>query len=185
MSEKQSGRLEGSPPDEEDLKELLKDLEELEDEVDSEYERRTIRETIETINRLTGGRIFGLDDVAQQMIGGFLLSAPFVVTEEVWSLAAAMNRIQWSIVVAMVVLIGYGALYRADHDRDAQREESIGGLPLRFVSLILISYLSVAILSFVLSAPKTFEATPLTTAKAISIGGLFSVVGAATADSLF
>jgi uncharacterized membrane protein len=29
-------------------------------------------------------RRFSLADIAQQMIGGFLLASPFVVTEEVW-----------------------------------------------------------------------------------------------------
>jgi len=42
----------------------------------------------------------------------------------------------------------------------------------------------VAILAFVLSAPTTFDATDATTIRAISIGAIFSVVGAATADSL-
>jgi uncharacterized membrane protein len=114
-----------------------------------------------------------------------VLSAPFIVTEEVWSLAASMNWIQWLITVSMVVIIGYGALYRADSERDPDLEESIGGLPLRFVSLVLISYLSAAMLAFLFDAPSTFGATPWTTAKAISVGAIFSVVGAATADSLF
>ena len=175
---------EGPVPDEEDVEELIDDLEELEETADSMDERRVIRETIQTLNRLTGGRIFGLDDVAQQIVGGFLLSAPFVVTEEVWSLAAEMSWLQWGVTVVMVFLIGYGTLYRADHDRDVDREESIGGLPLRFVSLILIAYFSVATLAFVLSAPATFDATDASTVRAISIGAIFSVVGAATADSL-
>jgi len=174
-----------TPPDEQEIEELLEQLEELKESVDSREERRVVRRSIEALKRLSGGRIFGLDDLAQQVVGGFILSAPFVVTEEVWSLAAAMNWVQWGITVVMVVLIGYGTLYRADSEREAEREESIAGLPLRFVSLVLISYLSVAILAFVFSAPATFEATPTTTVKAVSIGAIFSVVGAATADSLF
>ncbi|MEF8936507.1 MAG: DUF2391 domain-containing protein [Halovenus sp.] len=131
---------------------------------------------------MSARRVFGLDDLVQQIVGGIGLSAPFVVTEEVWSLAAS---IQWIITVVMVVIIGYGALYRADDERDARWEESIAGLPLRFISLLLVSYLSVAMLAVLFDAPTTFGATPPTTAKAISIGAIFSVVGAATADSLF
>jgi uncharacterized membrane protein len=85
----------------------------------------------------------------------------------------------------MVIMIGYGTLYRADDERDAKWEESVAGLPFRFVSLLLISYLSVAMLAFLFDAPGIFGATSMTTAKAISIGAIFSVVGAATADSLF
>ncbi|MFB6121969.1 MAG: DUF2391 family protein [Haloferacaceae archaeon] len=127
---------------------------------------------------------FGVSDVAQQVVGGFLLSAPFVVTEEVWLLAASMNWLQTTITVFMVFAVGYGTLYRADADRDPDAEAEVGGVPLRFVSLVAISYASVFTLAFVFAAPETFGATPGTTAKAIGIGTMFSVVGAATADSV-
>jgi uncharacterized membrane protein len=172
-------------PRDEDVDELLEDLEDLEETADSPDERYTLRRTRDVLGRVSRGRIFGLDDLTQQIVGGFILSAPFVVTEEVWSLAASMNSFQWAITVLLVLAIGYGTLYRADDDRDAEREESIAGLPLRFVSLVLISYLSVTSLAFLFAAPETFGATRATTAKAISIGAIFSVVGAATADSLF
>ena len=168
-----------------DVEELVDDLEELEESVDSREARRVVRRTIDTLNRFPMGRMFGLDDLAQQIVGGFILSAPFVVTEEVWSLAAGMTWLQWAVTVFLVVAIGYGTLYQADDERDADTEESIAGLPLRFVSLILISYLSVTALALLFDAPTTFGATPPTTVKAISIGAIFSVVGAATADSLF
>lgn len=171
--------------EEDEIEELIDDLEELEETADSQEERWILRRTVDQFNRLAERRIFGVDDVAQQVVGGFILSAPFVVTEEVWHLAAAMGWVQLAITVFMVVTIGYGTLYRATEDRDADREESIGGLPLRFVSLIIISYLSVAILAFVFAAPWTFGAGPVTTVKAISIGAIFSVVGAATADTIF
>jgi len=53
-----------------------------------------------------------------------------------------------------------------------------------------VSFGSVAVLAFALTAPGTFLDGPprvvaLTTAKAISVGAIFSVVGAATADSVF
>jgi uncharacterized membrane protein len=179
------GADEAPRPTDDDVEELLEDLEDLESVVDSDEGRRVVQHTIDTLTRLSSGRVFGVDDLAQQIVGGFILSAPFVVTEEVWTLAATMNWIQWLITVCMVLAIGYGTLYQADDDRDAEREESIAGLPLRFVSLILISYLSVTTLAFVFAAPETFGAAPWTTVKSVSIGAIFSVVGAATADSLF
>ncbi len=185
MSRKRPFEKEETESDERDVADLLDELENLEETVGSQKERRVIRQTISTLDRLSARRVFGLDDLVQQIVGGIVLSAPFVVTEEVWSLAASMNWIQWIITVVMVVIIGYGALYRADDERDARWEESIAGLPLRFISLLLVSYLSVAMLAVLFDAPTTFGATPPTTAKAISIGAIFSVVGAATADSLF
>ena len=150
---------------------------------------------------------FALADTAQQIVGGFLLAGPFVVTEEVWVLARSMSATQGLVTAFIVFAIGYGALYKADN-RDPDREREVGGVPLRFISLILVSYLSVVILALAFDAPGTFLAglgaddAPLAlpggivlsgatvavtavTLKATSVGAVFSVIGAATADSLF
>jgi len=50
---------------------------------------------------------------------------------------------------------------------------------------MLVSFLSVATLGFVFNAPATFGADLETTVTAVSVGAIFSVVGAATADSVF
>ncbi|MFB6093219.1 MAG: DUF2391 family protein [Haloquadratum sp.] len=149
-------------------------------------------------------RRFALADTVQQIVGGFLLAGPFVVTEEVWVLAASMSWLQALSTVVIVFVVGYGALYKADN-RNPDRETEVGGVPLRFVSLIAVSYLSVLILAVAFNAPATFLAgnglgaggDPQTvlgvvdpivlgpTLKAISIGAIFSVIGAATADSIY
>lgn len=130
---------------------------------------------------------FSLEDLAQQVVGGFLLAGPFVVTEEVWNLARSMSWLQAGATVCLVFAVGYGALYRADADRDPEDEDDVAGIPARFVSLIAVSYLSVALLAFVFAAPDVFtDVSPTTTTfKAVTIGSVFSVVGAATADSVF
>ena len=66
-------------------------------------------------------RRFRFADSAQQLVGGFLLAGPFVVTEEVWVLATGMSQLQAVLTVALVGLIGYGALYQADTKRDPGR----------------------------------------------------------------
>jgi uncharacterized membrane protein len=137
-------------------------------------------------------RRFETADVAQQMVGGFLLAGPFVVTAEVWQLATNMNSVQLLLAVAIVVGIGYGALYKAD-ERDPDRETDLAGIPIRFLSLMAVSFGSVLLLALVFDAPATFFADfgvrpqdeRLVTAKAVSVGAIFSVVGAATADSVF
>lgn len=144
-------------------------------------------------------RRFALADTAQQVVGGFLLAGPFVVTEEVWSLAQSMSTVQGLLTAVIVLTIGYGTLYKAD-DRDPDREKDFLGIPVRFISLILVSYLSVLILALAFDAPGTFlgdmaNGGPTflgfqremwaTTLKATSIGSVFSVIGAATADTLF
>ena len=115
------------------------------------------------------------------------------MTEEVWVLASGMNGIQAAVTAIIVAVIGYGALYRADTGRDPTEERSIAGLPVRFLSLMAVAFGSVLLLAVLLDAPDTFlvaegvEGAELwaTTFKAVSVGAVFSVVGAATADSVF
>jgi uncharacterized membrane protein len=127
------------------------------------------------------------------MVGGFLLAGPFVVTEEVWVLASGMNGIQAVLTAVMVAAIGYATLYRADTGRDPDAEQEIVGIPVRFLSLMTVSFGSVILLAVLFDAPDTFLIERgvtgrdlwVTTAKAVSVGAVFSVVGAATADSVF
>ncbi len=139
-------------------------------------------------------RRYALADSAQQVVGGFLLAGPFVVTEEVWVLAVEMSWFQAGVTALIVLAVGYGALYKAD-DRDPDREPEFGGVPIRYLSLVFVAYLSVFILALAFDAPGTFlvdagrvsglvEAA-LVTLRAVSVGAVFSVIGAATADSLF
>ena len=108
-------------------------------------------------------------------------------------LAAGMNWIQGVLTAGVVGLIGYAALYRADTDRDPDIEKEIAGIPVRFVSLMIVAFGSVAVLAVLFDAPDTFlierGVTGIdlwaTTAKAVSVGAVFSVVGTATADSVF
>ncbi|EMA42753.1 DUF2391 family protein [Halococcus saccharolyticus] len=134
---------------------------------------------------------FQVADIAQQVVGGFLLAGPFVVTEEVWTLAISMGWLHGIATIALVFAIGYGALYEADADRDPERERTVVGVPVRFVSLMGVAFGSVVILAVVFDAPATFLADlPAmerlgVTLRAISVGAIFSVVGAATADSVY
>ena len=136
---------------------------------------------------------FRVADIAQQSVGGFLLAGPFVVTAEVWELAAGMNWIQTALTAGLVGLIGYAALYRADTGRDVDEEPDLVGIPTRFVSLMAVAFGSVLLLALIFDAPHTFlveggigdGAVVATTGKAVAVGAVFSVVGAATADSVF
>ncbi|ELY46720.1 DUF2391 family protein [Natronorubrum sulfidifaciens] len=135
---------------------------------------------------------FRLADSAQQVVGGFLLAGPFVVTEEVWDLATNMSLLQALITICLVAVIGYATLYKADTTRDPDVERDVAGVPIRFLSLLCVSFGSVLILALLFDAPDTFLETNqlsaeglLVTFKAVSVGSVFSVVGAATADSVF
>lgn len=132
-----------------------------------------------------------LADTAQQIVGGFLLSGPFVVTQEVWLLAQNMTVFHSLFLVGAAMAIGYGGLYGADNDRDPAREAAVLGVPVRFVSVMIVAFGSVTMLAFAITAPDLFltELDPnnraLVTFQAISVASIFSVVGAVTTDSLF
>ena len=137
-------------------------------------------------------RQFRVADSAQQIVGGFLLAGPFVVTEEVWLLAENMSLLQAVATIGIVCGIGYATLYKADSKRDPTTEQRIARIPVRFLSLMLVAFGSVTILALLFDAPDTFlgsvesnREVALITFKAISVGSVFSVVGAATADSVF
>jgi len=137
---------------------------------------------------------FVLADTFQQAVGGVLLAGPFVVTQEVWDLAVNMAWYQLLVTTLLVFAIGYAALYRADDKRDPDREAEVAGIPVRFLSLMSVSYLSVFVLALAFAAPETFltpqfgtdlRGLAWATLKAVTVGAVFSVIGAATADSLF
>lgn len=142
--------------------------------------------------KIRGSRRFRPADSAQQIVGGFLLAGPFVVTEEVWVLAGNMSLLQALATVAIVFGIGYATLYKADTKRDSEAEQDFAGVPIRFISLMCVTFGSVTILALLFDAPETFiepaettAETALITFKAVSVGSVFSVVGAATADTVF
>ena len=132
-----------------------------------------------------------LADTAQQIVGGFLLSGPFVVTQEVWMLARNMTAFHSLFLVSAVMAIGYGGLYGADNDRDPRREAAVFGIPVRFISVMIVAFGSVAMLAFSITAPDLFLSdlpTPdrfYVPFRAMSVAAVFSVVGAVTTDSLF
>jgi uncharacterized membrane protein len=132
-----------------------------------------------------------LADTAQQLGGGFLLAGPFVVTEEAGVLAAYMGPVHVPATVAIVFSVGYAALYKADARRDPDSGLDVAGIPVRFISLMAVAYGPVLLLALAFSAPDTFvqDGSPvdrwLTTVKSASVGAVFSVIGAATADSVY
>jgi len=86
---------------------------------------------------------------------GFLLAGPFVVTEEVWVLAAGMNvGGQGAAARRARAALGYAALYRADTDRDPDVEKEIAGIPPPvFVSDDDRAFGSVTLLALLFDAP--------------------------------
>lgn len=134
---------------------------------------------------------FDIDDIAQQAVGGLLVGGPFIVTEEVWVIADQMSLYNILSTLAIVVITGYSISYVAVL-RDPNVEATlIGIVPLRLVSLVLISYLSGIIMALSIGAPDVFTETSdirkmaWITFKAATTISVFTVIGAGTVDSVF
>lgn len=133
---------------------------------------------------------FDIDDIAQQGVGGLVVGGPFIVTDEVWGIASSMNLYNVLFTFLIVLVMGYGVLYVAVL-RDPEVEASLGVVPLRFVSLIFISYMSSIVISLATGASFFFAESSAYADiiwlmfKASTTVSVFTVIGAGTADSIF
>jgi uncharacterized membrane protein len=137
-----------------------------------------------TARKLSSRYPFGVDDFFQQVIGGVILTAPFIFTEEVWKIAANMSGVQSSIMAASSLLIGHGVLYIAHQERDWETERKLLGVTFRYISLMTVAFGTVTALILVTGADQTLGGSALQTASVVALISPFAVVGAATADSL-
>lgn len=78
--------------------------------------------------------------------------------------------------------IGYGALYKADEERDVDEEKNIFGVPLRYISHLGILPFRNGF--FLLNAMVTFDAHLYIAGRVVTIASIFSVIGAAAVDSI-
>lgn len=127
---------------------------------------------------------FGKDDFFQQIIGSALLSAPFIFTEEVWTIALNTSIIQSIGSVAVTMALGHGILYIAKQDRDFDTERKIFGVTLRYISLMAVTFGSIFLILGLTATAQTFDASAVQALKTVSLISMFSVIGAATADNL-
>ncbi|MFB6204014.1 MAG: DUF2391 family protein [Candidatus Nanohaloarchaea archaeon] len=136
------------------------------------------------MKKLSPGYPFGKDDFFQQVLGGSLLSAPFLFTEEVWNMAANTSNIQSLASVAVSFLLGYSILYVAESGRDWREERKLAGVTWRYLSLMGVSFASILVLLLLTSPLETFNAGSVVAAKVVAFTSIFAVIGAATADNL-
>lgn len=127
---------------------------------------------------------FGPDDFFQQVIGSALLSAPFLFTEEIWILAFNISGTQAFLSAVLTLILGHGILYIAKQDRDFEQERKVGGFTLRYISLMTVTFGTILLLMALTSTPQTFGYQFSTAVKVMAMISIFSVIGAASADSL-
>lgn len=127
---------------------------------------------------------YGWDDVAQQIVGAFVLSAPISVTQEVWDLAQHLNPLRLSVIVFMTVLVTTLILYYTRFQRVALEEVGETHVPKRLLFLFIISYGITASVLWILGVIGIQIVDPLWSLKLVILVGFFSSIGAAAADIL-
>lgn len=125
---------------------------------------------------------FGFDDVAQQVVGAFLLAAPFSVTEEVWTLAKNLTPLRLVLIVFFTIFITTLIIYYTRFQKVTI--EGIGKLsiPRRLISLFLISYSTSFFILWVFGIIGTEIKDMYWSFKLVILVSFFSSLGAATAD---
>ncbi|MFB6215741.1 MAG: DUF2391 domain-containing protein [Candidatus Aenigmatarchaeota archaeon] len=127
---------------------------------------------------------FGPDDFLQQIVGSAILSAPLLVTQEVWQIAQSTSIVQSTLSILATFLLGYGILYVEKHERDFDVERDIAGIKLRYISLMFVTFGTPLFLLTATATAGTLGSGLLNTVKVISFVSTFAVIGAATADNL-
>jgi len=186
----------------EDIQELNKDIGETGEEIEETGEDvEEIKENIEEIKEdlgtlkkamFKGKEIFSkvatkvipdrfaFKDIAQQIVGATILSAPFAVTEEVWNLA---NNLSAANIIALIVItVMFDVLLF--HFTKYQKTENKGflELPIRIISLILVTYVTSAVVLSVFGVIGGQIQDGVWAMKLIVMVGLFANIGAGTAD---
>ncbi len=184
-----------------DVEEIKEDVEDIKKEIDETGEDvEDIKEDIEVIRKDLSelkeeakkpgimSRVahkvipdqFAVKDVAQQIVGAVILSAPFVVTGEVWELANKLSE-GHLIAIILITLTFDILLYYFAKFKDFE-EKRLGSMALRVLSLLTVTYATSAIVLTTFGIIGGVITDPVWAAKLIVMVGLFANIGAGTAD---
>jgi uncharacterized membrane protein len=144
-----------------------------------------VRQRINGLKSKIRPKKFGWEDVAQQFVGAFLLSAPFIVTEEVWNLANQLTPMRAVFLVTITMIASTLILYYSKYQKIAVEEVSEHiPVPRRLVVLFMISYGVAFLMLWTIGVIGVVITDPVWITKLVVFVGFFASVGAAAADVL-
>jgi len=184
---------EGEPELEEGIVEIAEDVEEIREEIhEAGKDIEEIKEDVEEIrevhkslfSRLSEKIIhseFSTKDVAQQIVGAIILSSPFAVTSEVWHLARELDTARLVSIIGITLLFDVLLIYFTGYRKG--REKMIFNLvPARLVSMLFISYSVGAVMLYVYGVIGNEVTETGAIINLVLFVGLFTNIGAGTAD---
>src|SRR3989338_3842297 len=123
---------------------------------------------------------FAAKDIAQQIVGATILSAPFVVTEEVRNLAKNLDLGHIIALIAITLTFDILLFYHAKFQNIEGKR--VFNIPLRLLSIIVVTYTTSFLMLTVLGVIGGKVTEQIWAAKLVVLVGLFANVGAGTAD---
>ncbi len=171
-----------------DFDEIKEDVDDIKEDVDDiKEDLDKIQKGQESILAKVRAKIvpdkFAFDDLAQQIVGALILSAPLAVTEEVWMLAFALDIYRVIVILAITLTFDILLIYFTKY-QEVESQKIFNIVPTRLLSLIIVSYSTAALILFIFGVIGG-QVTSLGWAlRLVLFVGLFANIGAGTADML-
>jgi len=165
----------------EDVEEIKEDIEEIKEDIGALSKTYTKGKQI--VSRVATSVLpskFAFKDIAQQIVGATILSAPFSVTEEVWNLANGLDIFHIVALIFITLLFDILLFYYARYQH--LEEKKVWLFPKRIISLLIVTYATSAIVLTVFGVIGGQIQDPVWAIKLIVMVGLFANIGAGTAD---
>ena len=164
----------------EDVEEIKEDIEEIKEDIGMMHKAMFKgKEIFSKVATTVLPNRFTFKDIAQQIVGATILSAPFAVTEEVWNLA---NNLNVTHVIAIVFLTILFDVLLFNYTKYQSLEKKKLMLPLRIMSLIIVTYITSGIVLSVFGVIGGQIQDSVWAMKLIVMVGLFANIGVSTAD---
>jgi uncharacterized membrane protein len=165
----------------EDVEEIKEDIEEIKEDIGTL--RKAMSRGKEIFSKMATTVLpdkFAFKDIAQQIVGATILSAPFAVTEEVWNLARELNVTNIIFIVSLTILFDILLFHYTKYQKF--EEKKFLEFPKRIISLIVVTYVTSAIVLSVFGVIGGQIQDPSWAMRLIVMVGLFANIGAGTAD---
>ena len=164
----------------EDVEDIKEDIEEIKEDIGMMHKAMFKgKEIFSKVATTVLPNRFTFKDIAQQIVGATILSAPFAVTEEVWNLANNLNVTHVMAIVFLTILFDI-LLFNYTKYQSLEKKKLM--LPLRIISLITVTYITSAIVLSVFGVIGGQIQDPVWAMKLVVMVGLFANIGASTAD---
>ena len=165
----------------EDVEEIKEDIEEIKEDIG--VLRKTMSKGKEIFSKVATTVLpdkFAFKDIAQQIVGATILSVPFAVTEEVWNLARNLDATHIVALVFITIMFDILLFYYTKFQKI--EDKRILMLPVRIASLIVVTYVTSAVVLSVFGVIGGQIQDPIWAMKLVVMVGLFANIGAGTAD---